>query len=43
MGGLGAVYQKELSDNFSSFRFVILFALIAMVSFIISYMAGVSL
>src|SRR5512136_68745 len=43
MSGLGAVYRKELSDNFSSFRFVILFALIAMVSFIISYMAGVSL
>jgi ABC-type transport system involved in multi-copper enzyme maturation permease subunit len=43
MSGLGAIYRKELSDNFSSFRFVILFALIAMVSFIISYMAGVSL
>jgi ABC-2 type transport system permease protein len=32
-----------LSDHFSSNRFVILFALIAMVSFITSYMAGISL
>ncbi|MBW1721964.1 MAG: ABC transporter permease [Deltaproteobacteria bacterium] len=43
MQGLFAVYRKELSDHFSSYRFVMLFALIAMVSFITSYMAGVSL
>ena len=43
MQGLWAVYRKELSDHFSSYRFVILFALIAMVSFITSYMAGVTL
>lgn len=43
MQGLFAVYRKELADHFSSYRFVILFALIAMVSFITSYMAGISL
>lgn len=37
------VFKKELSDHFSSYRFVILFALIAMVSFITSYMAGLHL
>ncbi len=43
MKGISAVYRKELSDHFSSYRFVILFALIAMVSFITSYMAGIHL
>ncbi|MFH1489028.1 MAG: ABC transporter permease subunit [Pseudomonadota bacterium] len=43
MQGLMAVYRKELADHFSSYRFVILFALIAMVSFITSYMAGINL
>jgi ABC-2 type transport system permease protein len=43
MEGLYAVFRKELSDHFTSYRFVILFALIAMVSFITSYMAGVHL
>ena len=43
MQGLFAVYKKELSDHFSSYRFIILFALIAMVGFITSYMAGVNL
>ncbi len=43
MNGVLAVYRKELSDHFSSCRFVMLFALIAMVSFITAYMAGVSL
>jgi ABC-2 type transport system permease protein len=43
MQGLYAVFCKELRDHFSSYRFVILFALIAMVSFITSYMAGVHL
>lgn len=41
MQGLYAVFFKELRDHFSSYRFVILFALIAMVSFITSYMAGI--
>jgi ABC-2 type transport system permease protein len=43
MQGVSAVYRKELSDHFSSYRFVILFAMIAMVSFITSYMAGIHL
>jgi len=43
MQGISAVYKKELADHFSSYRFVILFALIAMVSFITSYMAGINL
>ena len=43
MQGLLAIYRKELADHFSSYRFVILFALIAMVSFITSYMAGIHL
>jgi len=41
MQGLYAVFAKELQDQLSSYRFVILFALIAMVSFITSYMAAV--
>lgn len=43
MTGLIAIYRKELADHFGSYRFVMLFALIAMVSFITSYMAGISL
>lgn len=43
MRGLCAVFKKELCDHFSSFRFVILFALIAMVSFITTYMAAIHL
>lgn len=43
MQGLLAVYRKELADHFSSYRFIILFALIAMVAFITSYMAGINL
>jgi len=43
MEGLLAIYRKELADHFSSYRFVILFALIAMVSFITTYMAGINL
>lgn len=43
MQGIFAIYKKELADHFSSYRFVILFALIAMISFITSYMAGISL
>jgi ABC-2 type transport system permease protein len=41
MQGLYAIFKKELRDHFTSYRFVILFALIAMVSFISSYMAGI--
>jgi ABC-2 type transport system permease protein len=43
MTGLAAVFRKEISDHFSSYRFVMLFALIAMVSFITSYMVGIQL
>ncbi len=43
MQGLFAVFRKEFRDHFSSNRFVILFALIAMVSFITCYMAGIHL
>lgn len=43
MRGISAIYRKELSDHFSSYRFVILFGLIAMVSFITTYMAGMNL
>ena len=43
MDGVGVVFRKELQDHLSSTRFVILFALIAMVSFITSYMAAMHL
>jgi ABC-2 type transport system permease protein len=41
--GLSAIVRKELADHFSSYRFVILFALIAMVSLITAYMVGISI
>jgi ABC-2 type transport system permease protein len=41
--GLLTVFKKELTDHFSSYRFLILFALIAMVSLISAYMTGVGL
>ncbi|OQY58290.1 MAG: hypothetical protein B6245_12650 [Desulfobacteraceae bacterium 4572_88] len=40
MHGLITIFKKELSDHFSSYRFVLLFAVIAMVSLITVYMAG---
>jgi ABC-2 type transport system permease protein len=40
MHGITAIFKKELADHFSSYRFMILFALIAMVSLITAYMAG---
>ncbi len=43
MSGIGAILRKELADQFSSYRFIVLFALIAMVSLIITYMVGMSL
>jgi ABC-2 type transport system permease protein len=39
--GLAAILKKELADHFASHRFVILFALIAMVSLITAYMVGI--
>jgi ABC-2 type transport system permease protein len=43
MTGIGAIVRKELADHFSSYRFSILFALIAMVSLITTYMVGTNL
>jgi ABC-2 type transport system permease protein len=43
MTGIGAIVRKELADQFSSYRFSILFALIAMVSLITTYMVGTNL
>ena len=43
MTGIGPIFRKELADHFSSYRFIILFALIAMVSLITTYMVGVAL
>ncbi|MBN1836688.1 MAG: ABC transporter permease subunit [Spirochaetales bacterium] len=43
MSGLKPILRKELSDHFSSYRFLILFALIAMVSFLMAYMAGLKI
>ena len=43
MNGITAIIRKELADHFSSYRFIILFALIAMVSLITTYMVGMGL
>jgi ABC-2 type transport system permease protein len=43
MYGIGAIFKKELSDHFSSYRFLLLFALIAMVSLITAYMVNLSI
>lgn len=43
MHGITVIWRKELSDHFSSYRFLLLFALIAMVSLITVYMAGISI
>lgn len=43
MKGLAAILRKELADHFASHRFVILFALIAMVSLITAYMVGIKI
>lgn len=43
MHGLKAILKKELGDHFSSYRFMILFGLIAMVSLIIVYMVGLNI
>ncbi len=40
MHGITSIIKKELADHFSSYRFIILFALIAMVSLITAYMVG---
>jgi ABC-2 type transport system permease protein len=43
LSGLRVIIKKELADHFSSYRFTILFALIAMVSLITAYMVGLNI
>ncbi len=43
MRGIRTIVRKELADNFSSYRFIILFAMIAMVSLITAYMVGLNI
>ncbi len=43
MYGIRAIFKKELSDHFSSYRFLLLFALIAMVSLVTAYMVNLSI
>ncbi len=43
MNGIRPILKKELSDHFSSYRFLFLFALIAMVSLVLVYMAGLDI
>jgi len=41
--GIKVIIKKELADHFSSYRFTIIFALIAMVSLITAYMVGLNI
>jgi len=41
--GIKVIIKKELADHFSSYRFVIIFALIAMISLITAYMVGLNI
>ena len=43
MRGVNVILKKELADHFSSYRFVIIFALIAMISLITAYMVGLNI
>jgi len=43
VGGINVIFKKELADHFSSYRFIIIFALIAMVSLITAYMVGLNI
>jgi ABC-2 type transport system permease protein len=43
VSGIKTIFKKELADHFSSYRFMILFALIAMVSLITAYMVGLNI
>ncbi|MGD8261334.1 MAG: ABC transporter permease [Desulfobacterales bacterium] len=43
MRGINVIFKKELADHFSSYRFIIIFALIAMVSLITAYMVGMNI
>jgi ABC-2 type transport system permease protein len=43
VSGVSVILKKELADHFSSYRFTIIFALIAMVSLITAYMVGLNI
>jgi len=43
VSGVKVIVKKELADHFSSYRFTIIFALIAMVSLITAYMVGLNI
>ena len=43
MQGIKTIFKKELGDYFSSYRFLALFALIAMVGLVTVYMVGLSI
>ncbi len=43
MHGVKVIFKKELADHFSSYRFLLLFALIAMVSLITAYMVDLNI
>jgi len=43
VSGINVIVRKELADHFSSYRFTIIFALIAMVSLITAYMVGLNI
>jgi len=43
VSGIYTIFRKELADHFSSYRFIILFVMIAMISLITAYMVGSSM
>ena len=43
MQGIKTIIKKELADHFSSYRFTIIFALVAMLSLITAYMVGLNI
>jgi ABC-2 type transport system permease protein len=43
VSSINVILKKELADHFSSYRFTIIFALIAMVSLITAYMVGLNI
>ena len=43
MQGIKTIIKKELADHFSSYRFTIIFALVAMLSLITAYMVGMNI
>jgi len=43
VNGIKTILKKELADHFSSYRFIMVFAMIAMLSLITVYMAGMNI